>query len=209
MSPRLRIALLASLQTFGCQCSSQPSTQPAPPPAASAEPLEATKREQPSPAPAARQVECRGGEVIATWQSAAKQGAEPQTSKISFAAAGHREWSYDFTYEGGALASARHRISSWSFAGGHVDHPNTQAKVVERRYELAAGKLVTCTERRAQGASDAIEQLVEDARAKDIECKQGAALVELAAHASQPVVDADIGWLATACTSDKSSGFKL
>lgn len=156
-----------------------------------------------------RQVECRGGEVVATWQSAAGDDAKPRTAKLTFAAAGHRAWTYDFTYEGGVLTSARHRISSWSFAGGDVDHPKTHEKVVERRYELEAGKLAACGERRAEGAGDAIEQLVQDAREKKVPCEQGAPVVALAQHAAQPTATADTAWLDAACESDKSSGLKL
>ena len=159
--------------------------------------------------PPTRQVECRGGEVVATWQGVANAGAKHQTAKLTFAAAGHRAWSYDFAYEGGVLTSARHRISSWSFAGGDVDHPKTRDTVVERRYELESGTLASCTERRAEGAGDAIEQLVRDARAKDIDCKQGAPLLELAAHAAQPIAGADVAWLSASCESDKSSSLKL
>lgn len=211
MSPCIRIALFASLLTLGCQRSPERPTQP-PPPAPAAPPPQATPNaepREPTPASTERRVECRGGEVVATWQSAADEGGKAETAKLTFAAAGHRAWSYDFAYEGGVLASARHRISSWSFAGGDVDHPKTHDKVVDRRYELDAGKLASCTERRAEGAGDAVEQLVQDAPAKDIDCKQGAALVELAAHAARPIAGADVAWLSAACESDKSSGLKL
>jgi hypothetical protein len=144
-----------------------------------------------------------------TWQSTADESGKLHSAKLSFAAAGHRAWSYDFAYEDDRLASARHRISSWSFAGGDVDHPKTHDVVVERRYELSAGKLTQCTERRAEGAGDAIEQLVQDAGAKDLACKHGAPLIELARHARQPVASADIAWLTAACESDKSSALKL
>jgi hypothetical protein len=147
--------------------------------------------------------------VVATWQSDAGDEAKPKTAKLTFAAAGHRAWSYDFAYEDGVLTSARHRISSWSFAGGDVDQPKTHDKVVERRYELDAGKLAACTERRAEGASDAVEQLVQDAPEKKISCEQGTQVVALAQHAVQPIASADTAWLDAACESDKSSGLKL
>ncbi len=107
------------------------------------------------------------------------------------------------------LTSARHRISSWSFAGGDVDHPRTHDKVVERRYELEAGRLSACAERRAEGAGDAIEQLVQDAREESISCERAAPIIELARHAAQPTASAEIGWLTAACESDRSSGLEL
>lgn len=63
--------------------------------------------------------------------------------------------------------------------------------------------------RRAQGAGDAIERLVQDARAEKIDCKQAAPVIELAALAAQPIASADTAWLDDACQSDKSSGLKL
>jgi hypothetical protein len=210
MSRPLSILILASLLSCGCRERSQPTAEPAPPTPSTAPPAQALEAAKPEPAAApARQVECRGGEVVATWQSAASDDGKIKTATLSFAAAGHRAWSYDFAYEGGVLASARHRISSWSFAGGDVDHPKTHDKAVERRYALEAGKLVSCTERRAQGSGDAIEQLVQDASAKDIPCEQGAPVVALAEQAAQPYATADTAWLATACESDTSSGLKL
>lgn len=213
-----RIVAVASLMSFGCQGSSQPVQQPpvtqapvtqapAPPTPAPAQPS-APIQEEPPVAPE-RRVECRGGEVVATWQRTAGDGVNAQSAKLTFAAAGHRAWTYDFTYEGGVLASARHRISSWSFAGGDVDHPNTHDKLVERRYQLEAGKLAKCTERRAEGDGDAVEQLVQEARDRTIACAQGEPIVALAQHAAQPLANADVAWLDAACESDKSSGLKL
>jgi len=147
--------------------------------------------------------------VVATWHNTTSGDAKPQRATLTFAAAGHRAWSYDFAYERGVLTSARHRISSWSFAGGDVDHPKTHDKVIERRYELEAGKLSVCTERRAEGAGDAIEQLVQGAREKKLACEHAAPIVELAQHAAQPMASTDTAWLAAACESDKSSGLEL
>ena len=147
--------------------------------------------------------------MVATWHNTTRGDAKRSNATLTFAAAGHRAWSYDFVYEGGVLTSARHRISSWSFAGGDVDHPRTHDKVMERRYELEAGRLSACTERRAEGAGDAIEQLVQDAREKKISCEQAAPIVELARHAAQSMASAETGWLTAACESDRSSGFEL
>jgi hypothetical protein len=210
MSLQLRIVIFVSLLSACGDSPGPATTQVAPPNRSTAPPVQPIEPPKPeAPAAAPRQVECRGGEVVATWQSAAGDDATSKTAKLSFAAAGHRAWTYDFEYESDVLASARHRISSWSFAGGDVNDPNTHDKVIERHYELAGGKLVTCSERRAEGAGDEIEQLVRDAPAKKIPCEQGAAVISLGRHAAQPITSADTTWLKAACESDESSGLKL
>ncbi|WNG34913.1 hypothetical protein F0U61_15585 [Archangium violaceum] len=124
---------------------------------------------------------CKGGEGRGRVRLFEKNGAV-QKAELEFIPPGHGEDSYQFFYDQREVVFALYDMRTWAFiSGGTPDKPATRDRATQVRYYFHNGDSIRCIKKKAEGPTDKLDALLEQALTEPDDCSKAGRIQKLAA----------------------------